>query len=282
MTINWKQGLFAAVTLLSLTLFVGCDKTKSDKAVADKTGDKTAEVVEEVDVIEIAPVKPDGKSDSKTENAAPAPAPALTAPETPAPAPAPAPTETPAPSAPTSTITSSEMSSSTAEESIESESVFGHRRRGCVTVSVCSPCAPAPVCAECVPACEPACAPSCDSCCSPCRVTCKERRMARRAARACWNPCAPICAPACAPCAAACEPACAPADCANGDCSGSWSTETENAEPAAVPTPSEDNKQVNLPVPRATSEIHSATPSAVIGTEAGKPEAPAIALPDAK
>ena len=49
MTINWKQGLFAAALMLSVSLlFVGCSKCKTDKAVADKS---TGEIIgEEVDI----------------------------------------------------------------------------------------------------------------------------------------------------------------------------------------------------------------------------------------
>ena len=56
MTINWKQGLFAAAVLLTASLlFVGCSKSKADKAVADKS---TGEIIgEEIDVIEVVPAQ---------------------------------------------------------------------------------------------------------------------------------------------------------------------------------------------------------------------------------
>lgn len=218
MTINWKQGLFAAALLLSVTmLFVGCGKNKTDKAVADKS---TGEIIgEEIDVIEVVPAQtPNAKTNGKeqknetptapvqTNNAAPAmtppstnPAPATDAPTTQTPEPAAAPDA--ASSSTTSDVTiSTSCSDSTSEYDVvdnsESEPVIESESMYC-----CSCCRPEP-------ACSPACAPSMEACqpaCSAAPACAPEPVCAP----------APICAPApaCVPasvCVPVCKPCCTP------------------------------------------------------------------------
>ena len=215
MTINWKQGLFAAALLLSVTLlFVGCSKSKTDKAVADKS---TGEIIgEEIDVIEVVPaqtpnVKSNGAGEQKApttpvqpSNDAPAMTPPATTPTESAPAPTPDQTPEPAtaPDAAPSSTTSSVTVSTTCSETmyaetvsepdladimepdavIESETTCCHIRRTVCSLS-CVPCAEA-----CQPACQaaPACAP--DPVCAP-EPTCAPAPA-----------CAPVCEPQCAPC----------------------------------------------------------------------------------
>ena len=217
MTINWKQGLFAAAILLSVSLMiVGCSKSKTDKAVADKS---TGEIIgEEIDVIEVVPAQtPNAKTNGAGEQKAPTTpvqpsndAPAMTPPTTTPTenAPAPTPTQTPdsatapdsAPSSTTSSVTVSTTCSETMyaetesepdlaevmepDAVIESETTCCHIRRAFCSLS-CAPCTEA-----CQPACQaaPACAP--DPVCAP-EPTCAP---------------APACAPVCELQCASCRP----------------------------------------------------------------------------
>lgn len=245
MTINWKQGLFAAALLLSVSLLiVGCGKCKTDKAVADKSAGEI--IGEEVDVIEVVPAQtPNANSNAAGEqnnNAPAAPAqqgdeiPAMTPPTTTPDAPT---TQTPttdsdaAPSSTTSDVTVSTSCSDAASEhriaeNQESEPVIESETTSCCTDcysdSACNPactpaveacqsacdaaltCAPDPVCAP-DPACLPApvCAPACRPCCTPCR-----HHHIRRCCRPCHVCCRARvrCIRVCLPCSAACAPAC--------------------------------------------------------------------------
>ncbi|MBR5711089.1 MAG: hypothetical protein IKX40_10055 [Thermoguttaceae bacterium] len=249
MTINWKQGLFAAALLLSVSLlFVGCSKNKTDKAVADKS---TGEIIgEEIDVIEVVPAQTPNVKSNGTEQSAPAApvqpansAPAMTPPTTTPTenAPAPTPDQTPesattpdaAPSSTTSSVTvSTTCSESTSEldfsDSMESDSVIESESTCCcirrtICSSSCAPCAeacqsacqaapacaPDPVCAP-EPTCAPA--PACAPVCEPLCAPCRPQRM-RFNCRPCGACCRTElrCQRTCSACSAACEPACAPA-----------------------------------------------------------------------
>ncbi len=265
MTINWKQGLFAAALLLSVSmLFVGCSKSKTDKAVADKS---TGEIIgEEIDVIEVVPAQtPNAKSNGAGEQKAPAApvqsansAPAMTPPTTTPTenAPAPTPDQTPesatAPSSTTSSVTvsttcSESMSEFDYADSMESDPVMESESTCCyirraICSSPCIPCAeacqpacqaapacaPDPVCAPeptCAPA--PACAPVCEPQCAPCRP-----QLMRVACRPCRTCCRTElrCQRTCSACSSACEPACAPAcacSSANAMRSDNWSNEQD-------------------------------------------------------
>lgn len=215
MTINWKQGLFAAALLLSASLlFVGCGKCKTDKAVADKS---TGEIIgEEIDVIEVVPAQtPNAKTgavkDQKSEapavpvqpnNEAPAMTPPTTTPTENAPAPTPVQTPesaTTPDASPSSTTSDVTLSTSCSDETseyyieneldlepvVESESAFCCNY--CQTESACSP-ACAPAVEACQSACDaaPACAP--DPVCAPAPV-CSPAPA-----------CTPVCSPCCTPC----------------------------------------------------------------------------------
>lgn len=206
MNINWKQGLFAAALLLSVSLlFVGCGKCKTDKAVADKSAGEI--VGEEIDVIEVVPAQtPNAKtSDVKEQKAEAQTPPAMTPPATnPAPAadaptnqtPEPAAADDAAPSSTTSDVTVSTSCSETTsdlyfDDNWESEPVIESETTSCCNyyqaesacapacapaVKACQPacdaapaCAPDPVCAP-EPVCVPACTPACMPCYKPCRL----------------------------------------------------------------------------------------------------------------
>ena len=214
MTINWKQGLFAAAVLLTASLlFVGCSKSKADKAVADKS---TGEIIgEEIDVVEVVPAQtPTAKSNAvkeqKTEtptapaqptSEAPAMTPPSVTPTEPAPAPTPAQTPEPAPApdaAPSSTTSDVTVSTSCCETTSELD-YADCEESGDVTESETASC-----CAYCQP--EPACSPACAPCVEACQSACD-------AAPACAPD--PVCAPApvCSPapaCAPVCNPCCTP------------------------------------------------------------------------